>query len=257
MYEFKRIISSIILTNLLVVSAPSLAMTVEFEYPNWYGGQDGVPVVEQVGLEWLRWDITNGMSIDTAINTFEQDGWRLASNIEMADLLNFWDFGTGFGTVSTPGNGSPTPFTGNENSTESNWDPATHQGLGRFEDMFGLTSYFCDKEDEFNYEYYGCQSHASAFFGADDDGDGLYNLVDLHYIGWPYNSYSTVSMFADEFESSDVNDTIGWSWDSTSNGVALVRDISVTPVPIPAPLVLFASGLFGLGLLRRFALVNR
>ena len=43
---------------------------------------------EASGLEWLKWTETSNLSINAALSTYKDDGWRMASNADMALLLN-------------------------------------------------------------------------------------------------------------------------------------------------------------------------
>ena len=41
-------------------------------------------IVTGGGLEWLKWDVTKGLSINAALAAYSADGWMLASNSQMA-----------------------------------------------------------------------------------------------------------------------------------------------------------------------------
>ncbi|MGB0369815.1 MAG: hypothetical protein ACPGN3_00595 [Opitutales bacterium] len=56
-------------------------------------------VVERVGLEWLSWDETEGMSVDQAL--LANPGWRRATVDETLSLINSFDFGYTFTGVNT------------------------------------------------------------------------------------------------------------------------------------------------------------
>lgn len=186
----------------------------------------------------MRWDITNGMSISQALDIYSPYGWRLATNIEMADLLNDWNFHDVYGT------GDAEPFDYGENTRQDTWDSATHGSLSAFEDLFGLTSYYCNEDEPLEMDYHGCWSHAAAFFGTDGDSDELYNLVDLSFVRRPDNSYSTVLMDSDKYNDEFAKDTI--DWENYASGVALVRDVTPIPVPSSFPLLLSAMLVFHL-----------
>ena len=81
------------------------------------------------------------------------------------------------------------------------------------------------------------------------------SLTHWHYIDRPDNYYSTVSMFSDEFERTDVNDSIGCSWNPTSNAERL-GVISDYACSITTLFTFFASCLFCLELCRRRALFS-
>lgn len=63
---------------------------------NGYTLDDETDVVTGGDLEWLQWDRTLGQSVDSALSVFARDGWRLANNIEMAELFNAFGFGASF-----------------------------------------------------------------------------------------------------------------------------------------------------------------
>lgn len=52
-------------------------------------------IVVGAGYEWLRWDVSAGMSIEE-LNTYASSGWELASNQQIADLFNDFQFGYWF-----------------------------------------------------------------------------------------------------------------------------------------------------------------
>lgn len=45
-------------------------------------------IVKGKGVEWLKWSVTSGNTIDQALFKFEKNGWRLASKNQMASLFN-------------------------------------------------------------------------------------------------------------------------------------------------------------------------
>lgn len=195
-----------LLVTALCYSPVTNALT---ESPSWYDGTFDSVTVEFGDLEWLRWDQTLNMSINEALTTFESEGWRLATNIEMADLMNGYfpiDENTfNYGDASS----DPTKvFDSDENKYYSSWDPATHPGYDAFESDFGLTDFYCDEEDI-------CSTYASALFGSDLDGDSLYNRANVSYVYEPSNSYSEALTESDGYSADYMNS--GW-------GVALVRN---------------------------------
>lgn len=200
------------------------------------------------GLEWKPWKDTVGMSIGGALEQYSTDGWRLASNAEMASLFNHT------GLYLQPNEDHidwvETPFKANENSSQIRLS-ITHglNGSGFFQSQLGETSpYNCDP-DGVGFDMYGCSAHTAALFGSDGDADGLYNLADVGYDYYPGYSSSTsfAELLSDRYDRNWSNDVITAS--TYAVGVALVRD--VTPVPIPATLPLLASALVAFGVWRR------
>ncbi len=225
------------------------------ENPRWYDGTFDSVTVDFGDLEWLRWDQTLNMSVNEALTTYESEGWRLATNEEMADLLNSYfpvnanttqysQYDTTTNTYST----SPQAFSGDENIRQTSWDPATHPGYDAFESDFGLTDFACDP-----YDFYGCEAHAAALFGSDLDGDGQYNIADISYTYYSDNSYSTVKLDDDRYESDYAADSLADSEFYTfATGVALVKDSVVA-----APEINAKGTMIALALLSSLMLVYR
>jgi hypothetical protein len=227
----------------------------------------GSNIVTGGGLEWLQWDETKGHSIDSALSSYSGDGWRLASNIEVANLFNNAGFGGVYGADETL------------SYTYSDHIPYGESGsYDEFLDMFGLSvyDYYCNLP---------CTSVTppgisitGALFGADLNEDGYYNRASVigdyefevltHYPGHEVDEQFTMITHPGEAELSPVSEYDIWasyptyydlsgvvykSQDLTVTlGVALVRvDVPISPVPAPPALILFAFGLAGLGLAKR------
>ncbi|MBA55031.1 MAG: hypothetical protein CMK89_11305 [Pseudomonadales bacterium] len=218
------------------------------EYPRWYDGSFESTSIEIGDMEWLRWDQTLNMSINEALTTYSSEGWRLATNSEMADLLNSFFEVDPFGTLysytdTTTGTTStdPQPFDANENSRQTSWDPAEHPAFGDFVETFGMTDYFCDP-----WEFYGCLANSGAIFGEDLDGDGLYNVANIWYQAFDDNSYSQVEMLDDRYSADESPATIEISDFRTYGvGVALVRDTVVSVPEINSKGAIIALALLG------------
>lgn len=188
-------------------------------------------IVTGNGLEWLQWDVTVGESINSIqsqLGTLEGGGWRVASNVEMAQLFNAFDFGLTFDSDENTSQSFLTGFSSGENELE-------HDKL--FINMFGDTY----AAGGFTHCYAGdCFEHASAWYGADRDNDAQYNYArvqddSIDYPPYSYESPGIVTMYEDIYASTEIH---------SSMGVALVR--TVTPVPVPPAVWLFGSGLLGL-----------
>lgn len=237
----KKSIFSLFLLPFLSFSNPSYSMTVDV---------DDSSFVEFVDLEWLRWDITNGLSIDEAVDMYSDQGWRLASNTDVTKLVNTHISVNGISRPNPPLNVSD-----DEDESFSSLDYSTHAGFGIFTDDLGLTTEF-EVTDPYSIVLGREFIHSTALFGSDNDGDGLYNLIDFFIEQDPIvGSLSLLSISSDLFSRTEaVAFEEQFARGETyirSSGVALVRDIDVTPVPVPSSLVLFSSGLMMLGIWRR------
>ena len=67
------------------LSANAYSATVSY---SGYSLDTNTNIITDGDIEWLRWDQTIGMSIDQALSAYSADGWRVASNIEVATLFN-------------------------------------------------------------------------------------------------------------------------------------------------------------------------
>ena len=214
------------------VSSAAQALT---EYPSWYDGTFDSVTVEFGDLEWLRWDQTINMSINEALTTFESEGWRLATNEEMADLFNqkfpyLEDQSyTKDGVTSWLPSGSVS-FDTDDNTSEEIWDPSAPPGPTSFIELFGFTHYGCSGGSGLLRD---CDTRTSALFGDDPDNDGLYSIAYVnyyqHFSRYPnLTEYSdtTVAIRGDGFTA----DQIPGSWNA---GVALVRDRNYSAVMVP------------------------
>lgn len=167
-----------------------------------YSYDDTGNVVVGGGLEWLRWDVTDGQSIDQALSTFSSDGWRLANNVDMANLFNTFNFGMSFDTDEN---------TGSYGWTEKTDDEGTDELDRIFFAMFGITVTnpgINPGDDPFEM--------SAAYFGDDADGDGKYNdarVVD-DFVNKGTPSFGLAMISADVVTSSHAH---------TNMGIALVR----------------------------------
>lgn len=183
------------------------------------------------GYEWLRWDQTLGMSIDEALTTYSSDGWRVASNSEMAFLFN--DFGVNYDM------GNYITYDADENTGQSVWDDSASTPYYLFQEMFGVTSTEC-------YGWYPeqqCLTESGALFGNDGDGDLQHNLAWVLYSQWE-NVETGEWVWYDEAWSGIDGDNYSPT-NTALNGVALVRDVTHTPIPGALPLFASAMIVFG------------
>lgn len=214
---FKQAIA--LLCLFIYLPLPGYAETISY---NGYTLDTETNIVTGGGLEWLQWDVTVGQSINTALTNYGGDGWRTATNTEMAALYNEFGFGVVFDT--------------DENTPQSATlvdDQYSFGSANEFINLFGDTYQAAGN----SYNYGDQFERSSAVFGGDQDSDNLYNLASV----------------SDEYTSSDGDpesgraylhiDYIGASTTRHSDGVALVR---VSIVPVPAAAWLFGSALVGL-----------
>ena len=197
---------------------------------NGYTLNESTNIVSGGGLEWLQWDETVRQSIDTALATYGHDGWRVASNVEMAELFSAffpqlaWD--TDEQTVQQLG----------LHDTLGSMDSPANMFITLFGDTYAAGGFQCCGTGD-NLQ------KARAFFGADTDGDSLFNqaVVFDEYTSWDAKLHDgSADLYGDGHKASLYG---------VENGVALVR---ISEVPIPAAGWLFISALVGLvGIKRR------
>lgn len=182
-------------------------------------------IVKGGGKEWLKWDVTKGLSIDQALAAYGAEGWTLASNRQMASLFNVFQFGkTDWSDVEDVF--QITLFGGKDDGTDDSVYLA-------FVDLFGATV---------SWDYYRRATYA--LFGSDSDDDELFQES---YINIDYDRI--IAGISDDKLSRD------WAWEAV--GVALVRpqaSVEPSPVSLPGSLSLLTLGLVGLGFRRRQAL---
>jgi len=227
---------------LLVASMASQAALISY---NGYERDTAKNYVTGGGLEWLKWDETKGSSIEAALSTHASQGWRLASNLEMAELFNNFQFSsTVFGNNENISQNVSTPWSTNESGVHT-----------VFLSLFGTTSIggnVCtSSRSKQCYAENDNWIASAAIFGADLDGDLNYNYAfvvdDRTYFDWSgyrTNEQHEVMISSDYIEKRDG---------LTGVGVALVRVSNSTSVavPTPGPIGLLALGLVALGYRRR------
>lgn len=225
-----NLIGAVVLAPLVVFTQTSSAAIIT---SSGYTHDDTTDIVVGGGLEWLQWDRTVGLSINDAnalLDTIEGGGWAIASNQQMADLFNAFEFGLVFDSDE---NTYQFTSTGIQAGTESGTDLV-------FISMFGDTYAAAGLSNNFGE---GGFQASIALFGNDPDNDNLFNLaqVDDDY------AYSTGTIKDGTVRLYDDR----WQGDFSlpEYGVALVRPLSA--VPEPTLLMLFAAGLLGVGIVRR------
>jgi hypothetical protein len=236
----------VILTGLLLTSVTAQASLIShFGYER----DSAANVVTGGGLEWLKWDVTKGMSINSALSTHAAQGWRLASNVEMAALFNTFQF-------------SSNVFTGVERlsqSVASPWSLSEDNNYIRFQDLFGRTyahANVCTAQKVVDcYSATDNYITTRAWFGSDDDKDNKFKLAEV-LDDFKFITPNVVAF--KEAYASISGDHAAPTDASRYVGVALVRTFDTAPVavPTPGPIGLLALGLVALGYRRRQVLAR-
>ncbi|GAB3003118.1 PEP-CTERM sorting domain-containing protein [Psychrosphaera aestuarii] len=163
------------------------------------------------GLEWLRWDQTDGMTIQQALSAYNSGGWQLASNAQAAYLFNTFDLSYGTFTWS-----EEESFDGAFNSSSNGLIEAADDRELMLVNLFGIT-----------YEEYNMgidppdgMQYSAAFFGSDLNRDGGYKRM------WVMDDYG-VNQSSKGRAKFDIDNYTNQSRTRTT-GVALVRSAPVT-----------------------------
>ena len=211
----------VFLTLCLVISGTAHSALITY---NGYTLDTDTNIVTGGGLEWLRWDQTQGKSINAAITQYTAAGWKLASNTQMAELFRAFTFNTTLMDNTYVGT-SGRYVSGSDISIYDNF-------IALFADTSRLPP-----------EYYGTGTDslqfAAALYGSDEDSDGLYKdaHVQSDYVYQNGRPYDPVALLRTDMSASTrIN---------PSAGVALVRTASV---PEPSTIAIFALGMLGLGM---------
>jgi len=230
----------LIASCLLVTSMASQANLISYY---GYERETGSNVVTGGGLEWLKWDVTKGMSINSALAQYSGEGWTLASNVQMAAMFNVFQFGMSFSIGNPDWNADETAMQLRAEPTQLSNFPSVYK---QFIELFGWTRN-CGVQCGTPWTE---ENFASAMFGSDDNHNDMYNIAKVRYddFAWRGLFQPRATLYPD-YAFPQLGDRY--------MGVALVRVTNVnmpTPVPLPASLSLLALGLAGLGLRRRQAL---
>jgi hypothetical protein len=219
----------VLLSSLLVTSMTAQAALIShFGYER----DSASNVVIGGGLEWLRWDLTRGRSINQAVA--EHAGWTLASNMQMASLFNVFQFGkTNWSTDESLGQ-----------AKARYWDAQEEGPHEEFMRLFGITAWYGLPHYTDNDPFVT----ARAVYGSDENGNLQYNVASVgsDFTRFDGSVGSAGAVLWPEGVSRD--------WRDDDTGVALVRARSVIPpdqVSLPGSLSLLALGLVALLFRRR------
>lgn len=237
----------VVLSSLLISSMSAHAALIShFGYER----DSASNIVTGGGLEWLKWDVTKGMSVNTALEKYGSQGWRLASNAEMASTYNRFSFGRDvWYALETMSEGKAESFV---------FDivPSSHT---QFINLFGATSINSCSLSAKSIRCYADEEpdvRALAIFGSDSNQNGKYNYAEvvddsiyLRKDSWTgeerivFNN-NVAQLYNDRVDSNDSSPT---------RGVALVRSgvSGNVEVPTPASIGLLALGLVALGVRRQ------
>lgn len=241
---FKKILLA---TCLLVTSMASQAALISHY---GYERDSTSNIVKGGGLEWLMWDVTKGLSINSALDKYADAGWSLATSSQMAALFNSFNFGkSDWADNGTTGVESWVPWAAGEDSPHN-----------RFHSLFGITvlnQNICTPTDDT--ECYLASDnlvYTNAWFAKVDGRLGGGNLAvvndDSTFVGGKNDELYGEWMYA----YIDYRNDIPYDYVGPGVGVALVRSSLPNPSPVntPASFSVLVLGLLVLGFHRRYKL---
>ena len=212
---------------LWLISPAGLATTINFGDYQYTTGENSF---SGNGLEWLRWDLTANQSVDSALDTYQALGWRLANSQEMANLFNSFAI-------------APANHFGNDESQSYQQVLPLVDAPTVYDDIIAFlgTTFFDAGGASGDGEL--ARLFSAAIYGSDDNNNGFVNGAiiqsDMTFQG---SSYDNVALlFEDSFY---VTNQV-----YEGAGIALVRNI--TQVPEPGQLSLFLALMFVLRLMKR------
>lgn len=225
-----------ILAACLVTASLSTQATL-IEYKD-YSRDSQSQIVRGKSLEWLKWDQTNGLSVNQALARYAEQGWRLASHQQMADLMSDFVFGK-TDWLAFPVNdrqSASTPFTVGFNG------PSDY-----FVQLFGNTNLnynFCLSENRNCYVDGNYAFFTLAFYGDITDSKALFSRVS---VATDYQvDYGRHKFF---YAQTSLLQLPLMTADTMTSGVALVRttqpSIAVSSPSTAVLLLLAVMGLFG------------
>ncbi|MEO3679043.1 hypothetical protein ABGI61_08405 [Rheinheimera sp. FR7-31] len=209
-----------------LLSSYSQAGIIEF---NGYSRDESSKFIKGQGLEWLRWDQANGMSINEGLAKFSSQGWRLASNKEMAILFDAFNFGELSWVLQEH----------QSQRLRLSWSNTTFDPLDNFLQLFGFTALSSCSISGVStgcYVDYDPYAVSKVLFGNDQNQNSMFNMAEVLSDASLSNNGSTttqdgfVAFYADIF-----------SKNYSKASLALVRDAA--PVSLPTTVTLFLLSL--------------
>jgi hypothetical protein len=202
---------------------------------NGYTLDEDTDIVTGGGLEWLQWDVTKGLSVNTAVaangifgGADYGNGWTLATNEQMAALFNAFSF-------NSTTTGTSLDFTANTDNT----------AMDNFIELMGSTSVRQSLPYGSGVNGYR-ESRAAYGTVSTNDVNKCSKVVS------DYQQFSRDGVFVADFANFAGVDVFNckdaYAVSLLGGGVALVRQIDV---PEPSTVAILAMGLLGLGLRRK------
>ncbi|MGQ8365537.1 hypothetical protein [Glaciecola sp. 1036] len=161
-------------------------------------------IVSGNSLEWLRWPETANMSIQQALNIYQPEGWRLAYNQEVVDLMNVF-------------------------FAAEDWSPALDENTSvgaTLDHTAGGVNLWRDFTNIMGVVFSPGPAFSNMLFGEDADSDGFYRSL-----GSFYSDYDPVVVIGDD------HPTFTNDFSDMEFGVLLVREPANT-VPISSTVTL-------------------
>lgn len=158
-----------------------------------------------LGMDWMMWSVTKGMSINTASSIYSADGWRVASYTEMAGLYNYFIGSFDWQVTESATQQTSTGFT-------DDLSPDTENDV-QFQTLFGYT-YVGSSVD---YLEGDALQKSEALFGTDENSNSKYNLAGL------YDDFTVFNGNQNGGNAYLNKDTFTANFSFSRYGVALVR----------------------------------
>lgn len=220
---FKKIIS---LVCFLIISSSANAGLISY---NNYTLDEDTNIVSSENLQWLQWDETHLMSVDSALAAYSSDGWQLASNQQMSNLFNTFNLASS-NLWDADENTSQTITTAYASGDDISIDPEL-----QFLALFGVNR-------SLDFGWWDLIKETGAIFGNDLDGDNLYNLASVT------DDYDVPPFMQQRDNSASLKNDIFTS--TTSGGIYGVALVRTVDVPEPSSLAVFSLALICLIQLR-------
>lgn len=230
----------IISLGLLLSSQVTQASVIEYY---GYSRDSSSTVVSDGKLEWLSWNATKGMSIQSALAAFSADGWRLANSRQLTYLFGTFRFGLPKSSWDICETCSLI--------SEIAWTPEEDSTADHFVSLFGWTELLrcANVTSTYCYSQNDPAAESWVMFGDDSNNDGWFRsasvIGDMTFVMSQNatNQYSGRAMFlADnvhKFKLTSKNSNVG---------VALVRDAPIvnppSSIPTPGSLSILLTGIF-------------